>query len=119
MSPAAGTVDGATSHPGPDNQPLAVRTFPAGDTVGAPTDYNVAAALKALNRVYYGECAVRSTGKVAVTFAPSGRVKKVALLLGDYDEPTTACITAKFGAAKMSPFRGAAQSVTADVLSTR
>ena len=76
-------------------------------------------ALKALNHVYYGVCAVPSIGKVAVTFAPSGRVKKVALLRGDYDDPTTACVEARFGTAKISPFRGIAQSVTADLLPTR
>jgi serine/threonine protein kinase len=98
---------------------VAVRTFPAGDAVGEATEYDVAAATKALNRVYYGDCALWSTGRVAVTFAPSGRVKRVALLNGDYDEPTTTCIAARFGAAKMSPFRGPAQSVTADLIATR
>jgi hypothetical protein len=98
---------------------VAVRTFPAGNTVGAPTEYDLSAAVKALNRVYYGDCAIRSSGKVAVTFAGSGRVQKVALVRGDYDEPTVACIAARFSAAKTSPFRGAAQTVTADLAATR
>jgi serine/threonine protein kinase len=121
---AIGPTASAALDPGPTpadahGQPLAVRVFPAGDTVGEPTEYTVAAALKALNRVYYGDCDVASAGKVAVTFAPSGRVKKVALLRGDYDEPAAACIAARFGRAKMSPFLGAAQSVTADLAPTR
>jgi hypothetical protein len=121
-TPAAGDAPAApeaTTAGRTEGSPVAVRTFPDGDTVGEPTEYDVAAALKALNRVYYGDCTLRSTGKVAITFAPSGRVKKVALLSGDYDAPTVACIAARFGAAKMSPFRGGGQTVTADLEATR
>jgi hypothetical protein len=97
---------------------VAVRTFAAGEAPGGTADYDLSAALKVLNGVYYGSCALRSTGKLAVTFAPSGRVKRVAVLRGDYDEATAACITAKFGAAKMTPFRGGDQTVTADIVPT-
>jgi serine/threonine-protein kinase len=81
-------------------------------------DYDVATALKALNRVYYGDCHVPSAGQIAVTFATSGRVKKVAVVQGSYQEPTVGCIAARFGAARMPPFRGAAQTVTANLEST-
>jgi serine/threonine protein kinase len=117
--PVLPSAPAASAEEAADGQPITVRTFPDGDAVGAATDYNVAAAMKALNRVYYGDCAVRSTGKVAVTFAPSGHVKKVAILRGDYDEPTSSCIAARFGAAKIAPFHGAAQSVTGDLMATR
>jgi serine/threonine-protein kinase len=81
-------------------------------------DYDLATALKALNRVYYGDCHVPSTGQIAVTFATSGRVKKVTVVQGDYDERTVGCIAARFGAARMSPFRGGPQTVTASLVST-
>jgi serine/threonine protein kinase len=98
---------------------VAVRTFPAGNTVGQPTEYSLASALKAVNRVHYGDCALPSNGKVAVTFAASGHVQRVALLHGNYDERTVACIAARFGTASTPPFRGAAQTVTADLVATR
>jgi serine/threonine protein kinase len=82
-------------------------------------DYDLATALKALNRVYYGDCRVPSAGQIAVTFAPSGRVKKVAIVQGDYDDHSVGCIAAHFGAARMPPFRGVAQTVTANLVSTK
>jgi hypothetical protein len=85
---------------------------------GDVSDYDVASALKALNRVYYGDCRVPSAGQIAVTFATSGRVKKVAVVQGDYDERTLGCIAARFGAAGMHPFRGVPQTVTASLEST-
>jgi hypothetical protein len=118
-SPAAGIAPPPAPAVVSSAPEVVVRTFPAGDTVGASTEYDLSGALKALNRVHYGDCAVPSAGKVAVTFARSGRVQKVALLRGDYDEPTLACIAARFGMAKTSPFRGAAQTVTADLIVTR
>jgi hypothetical protein len=96
-----------------------VRSFPAGDARGGSADYDLAAALKVLNGVYYGNCGVPSAGRLAITFAPSGHVKRVAVLRGDYDEATTACVTARFGAARVAPFRGGEQSVTADIAPTR
>jgi serine/threonine protein kinase len=90
----------------------------ARETGDNATDYDLAAALKALNRVYYGDCHVPSGGQIAVTFATSGRVKKVAVVQGDYDEPTVGCIAARFGAARMAPFRGVPQTVTANLVST-
>jgi hypothetical protein len=96
-----------------------VRTFGTGDSPGGSVDYDLAAALKVLNGVYYGNCAVPSAGKLAITFAPNGRVKRVAVLRGDYDPATTECITERFGSAHMSPFRGGDQSVTAEIVATR
>jgi hypothetical protein len=87
--------------------------------VEAAAPYDLAAALKAINRIYYGNCAVPSPGRVAITFGPSGRVKKVAVLRGDYDEPTTACVSARFGTAKVFPFQGTSQTVTAELTATR
>jgi hypothetical protein len=98
---------------------LAERTFPVDDTRGGTADYDLAAALKALNAVYYGACAVPSAGKLGVTFAPSGRVKRVAILKGDYDEATAACISARFASARVPAFRGGEQSLTADLVATR
>ena len=95
-----------------------VRTFGTGDSPGGSADYDLSAALKVLNGVYYGNCAVPSAGKLAITFAPNGRVKRVAVLRGDYDAATTECITARFGSARMSPFRGGDQSVTAEIVAT-
>ena len=97
----------------------AVRTFAADEGEGGTADYDLGAALKALNGVYYGECSVPSAGKLAITFAPNGHVKKVAVLKGDYDEATTTCISARFASAKMPPFRGGDQLLTADVVATR
>jgi hypothetical protein len=88
------------------------------DMPGGSTEYDLSAALKAVNRIYYGNCAVPSAGKVAITFAPSGRVKKVTVLQGAYDEPTTACIAGRFGTAKMASFQGNPQTVTAELVAT-
>ena len=82
-------------------------------------DYDLAAAVKALNTVYYGTCLVPSAGKLAVTFAPSGRVKRIVVMKGDYDEATTSCISARFVTAKIPPFRGGEQTLTAEVAATR
>jgi hypothetical protein len=98
---------------------VAVRTFAADDARGGTDEFDLAAAVKALNGVYYGTCVVPSAGKLAITFAPSGHVKKVAVLKGDYDEATTTCITSRFATAQMPPFRGGEQSLTADVVATR
>jgi hypothetical protein len=86
---------------------------------GGTSDFNLTAALKALNGIYYGKCAVPTPGKVAVTFAPSGRVKKVAVVRGEYDEQATTCVALRFSAATVTPFRGAPQTVTADLVATR
>lgn len=99
--------------------PVAVRTFGAGDAVGGSADYDLPGALKVLNGVYYGNCSVPSAGKLAITFAANGHVKRIAVLRGDYDAATTECITARFGTAKVSPFRGGDQSVTANIVATR
>jgi hypothetical protein len=118
-------IPSASSPPSPEGPAAAasiepaMRTFPAGEARGATTDYDLAAALRAINGVYYGACAVHSAGRLAITFAPTGRVKRVAVVRGDYDEATTSCITARFGAARVSPFRGGEQSVTADIVATR
>jgi serine/threonine protein kinase len=81
-------------------------------------DYDLASTLRAVNRIYYGACAVPSAGKLAITFAPSGHVKQVAILRGDYDEQTTACVAARFGTAKTTPFQGGPQTVTAELAAT-
>jgi hypothetical protein len=117
--PATSALEPAPPDAAPSSAAVAERTFAAGDARGAAADYDLAAALKVLNGVYYGACAVHSAGKLAITFAPSGRVKKVVVVRGDYDDATTACINARFGAARMSPFRGGEQSVTADIVATR
>lgn len=85
--------------------------------IAAP--YDLAAALRALNGIYYGDCRVPSRGQLVVTFAPSGRVKQVALAQGDYDADTMACLSARFHAAKIPPFEGAAHSVTAALVPTQ
>jgi serine/threonine protein kinase len=116
-------VGGPPSAVGPDAAP----TRTSGGTVavagsdgpGGSTDFDLAAALKSLNAVYYGNCAIPSAGRLAITFAPSGRVKKVTVLRGEYDEQTTTCVAARFGTARVVPFQGNAQTVTADVVATR
>jgi hypothetical protein len=88
----------------------------SGDAGEEVPDYDLATALKALNRVYYGDCRVPSAGQLAITFAPSGRVKKVAVVQGTYDEQTAGCLAARFGAARMPAFRGGPQTVTANLV---
>jgi serine/threonine protein kinase len=119
VTSTAAALGSATSDAPAPGGAVVVRTLAAGDGQGGTADFDLAGALKVLNGVYYGNCAVPSEGKLAITFAPSGRAKRVAVLRGDYDEATTACITARFGAARMSPFRGGEQSVTADIVPTR
>jgi hypothetical protein len=80
--------------------------------------FDLASALKALNQVYYGACHVPSPGVISIAFGSTGRVKKVALVQGDYDQETTDCLLARFGAATMTPFRGAPQTVTANLVAT-
>jgi hypothetical protein len=109
----------AVAEPSPDRGSDEAGAHTPGDVASGSSDYDLGAALRAVNRVHYGDCTVPSAGKLAITFAPSGRVKRVALVRGDYDEQTTACIAARFGTAKISPFDGTAQTVTADVTSTR
>jgi serine/threonine protein kinase len=113
-SPASPTPDAAGAGP-----TLASQTFSVGEAQGDVAPYDVATALKALNRVYYGGCTVPSSGKLAVTFAPIGRVKKVVILQGDYDAETASCLMARFGTATLPPFRGGPQTVTGAVVPTR
>jgi hypothetical protein len=94
---------------------FASRDAPSGS---GSADYDLASALRAVNRIYYGTCAVPSAGKLAITFAPTGHVKQVAILRGDYDEQTTACVAARFGTAKTTPFQGGPQTVTAELAAT-
>ncbi len=86
---------------------------------GGTTDFDLAGALRSLNGIYYGNCPVPAAGKLAVTFAPNGRVQKVTVVRGNYDEEATTCVAARFGAATVAPFRGGAQTVTADLVATR
>ena len=112
--PASGNADLNAAAP----TAASVRTFGTGESPGGSADYDLAAALKVLNGVYYGSCAVPSAGKLAITFSPNGRVKRVAVLKGNYDAATTDCITARFGSARIPPFRGGDQSVTAEIVAT-
>jgi hypothetical protein len=90
----------------------------AGDGADQLAGFDLGSAVKSLNHVYYGDCHVPSAGVISIAFNSSGRVKKVALDQGDYDEQTTGCLLARFGAATMAPFRGAPQTVTANVVAT-
>jgi hypothetical protein len=90
----------------------------AGDGSDELAGFDIGSAVKSLNRVYYGDCHVPSAGVISIAFNSSGRVKKVALDQGDYDEETTGCLLARFGAATMAPFRGAPQTVTANLVAT-
>jgi serine/threonine-protein kinase len=118
-APAVATPAASAPDAGPARRVVDFPSVASSDTPGVDADYDLAAALKAVNRVYYGSCSLPSSGKLAITFAPSGRVKKVTVLQGDYDEPTTACIAGRFGTAKMAPFQGNAQTVTASVIATK
>jgi serine/threonine protein kinase len=90
------------------------------DNEGAPVrPFDLEATLKALGAVHYGTCAVLQPGKILISFAPSGRVSKVSVLRGRFDQTTLGCLAARFGAARTHPFRGEAQSVTAEVAPTR
>jgi serine/threonine protein kinase len=115
-SPSA-TMDAETS--GPETTVPSDAVAVEADAATHSTDFDLAGAVKALNGVYYGNCAVPSAGKLAVTFAPSGRVKRVTVLRGHYDEQATTCVAARFGGATVAPFRGGAQTVTADLVATR
>jgi hypothetical protein len=79
-------------------------------------DYELDAALKSLNKVYYGGCHVPSSGRVLVQFAPNGTVKQVKVIEGDFDPTTTSCLEARFSAATMAPFEGKPHFVTAAVV---
>jgi hypothetical protein len=80
--------------------------------------FDLASAMRALNRIHYGECHVPTPGVVSIAFNSSGRVKKVAVVQGDYDPETASCVLSHFGAAAMTPFRGASQTVTANLAPT-
>jgi serine/threonine protein kinase len=108
----------ATPDTGEPRPSVASRSFAVSDVSSGTTDFSLAAALKALKGIYYGKCALPSAGKVTVTFAPSGRVKKVAVQ-GEYNEQTTTCVAARFSAATVAPFRGAPQTLTATLVATR
>jgi hypothetical protein len=88
------------------------------DDAADSASFDLTSALKALNQVHYGDCHVPSPGVISIAFNSSGRVKKVALVQGDYDEETTGCLLARFGAATMAPFRGVPQTVTANLVAT-
>jgi serine/threonine protein kinase len=116
-SPLAAAPDAAPARGGSGAATVAfaLRDAPVGS---GSAEYDLAEALRAVNRIYYGACAVPSAGKLAITFAPSGRVKQVAVLRGDYDEETTACVAARFGTARTTPFQGGPQTVTAELAAT-
>jgi serine/threonine-protein kinase len=114
-SDAVAVVPAAATH----SESVGAVALAGKDVSGKTTDFDLAGALKALNGVYYGNCAVPAAGKLAVTFAPSGRVKQVTVLRGNYDEQATTCVAARFGGATVAPFRGGAQTVTAELVATR
>jgi hypothetical protein len=89
------------------------------DDGGQASPFDLEATLKALGTVHYGICAVLQPGKIVISFAPSGRVSRVTVLRGRFDQTTLGCLATRFGAARTQPFRGEAQSVTADVAPTR
>jgi len=80
------------------------------------SDYDLDAALKSLNKVYYGECHVASPGRLLIQFAPNGTVKQVKVAEGDFDPATTSCLEARFRTATMPPFEGKPHFVTAAVV---
>jgi hypothetical protein len=96
--------------------------FAAGGSADGSADgvaaFDVSAALRAVSGVYYGNCHVPSPGRLVITFAPSGHVKKVDIAEGDYDQTAARCIAARFSAATIPAFRGGAQPVMAKITST-
>jgi hypothetical protein len=86
---------------------------------GQASPFDLKAALKALGAVHYGICAVADPGEIAISFAPSGRVSTVSVLHGRFAQTTLGCLVARFGAARTRPFRGEAQTVTAEIAATR
>jgi hypothetical protein len=86
---------------------------------GEASPFDLKATLKALGAVHYGICAVADPGKIAVSFAPSGRVSAVSVVRGHFAQTTLGCLVARFGAAQTRPFRGEAQTVTAEIVATR
>jgi serine/threonine protein kinase len=112
---AVAVVQGAARPPASDG----AGALAGSDVPDERNDFDLAAALKALNGIHYGVCAVSSAGKIAITFGPSGRVRRIDVLRGTYVEQARRCIAARFGAAWVTPFRGSAQTVTADLVATR
>jgi serine/threonine protein kinase len=89
------------------------------DGGGQARPFDLETTLKALGAVHYGTCAVLRPGKIAISFAPSGRVARVSVLRGRFDPATLGCLVTRFGAAHTHPFRGEPQTVTAEVAATR
>jgi hypothetical protein len=93
--------------------------FAGKDVPDGRGEFDLAAALKGLNAIHYGVCAIPTAGKIAITFAPNGRVKRIEVLRGSYGDQARRCIAARFGAVSVPPFQGSAQTVTADLQATR
>jgi hypothetical protein len=86
---------------------------------GPASPFDLKATFNALGAVHYGICAVTGPGTIAISFAPSGHVSPVSVLRGHFAQTTLSCLVARFGAARTRPFRGEAQTVTAEIAATR
>jgi hypothetical protein len=91
----------------------------ASEDAASTGSFNLQATLDALRDVHYGSCVLRASGRIAISFAPSGRVSGVRVLRGRFDDAATACLLARFGAARTPAFHGETQTVTAEIAATR
>jgi hypothetical protein len=115
-TPAAAPAD--ASPPRSADAATTSYAFAAGGSPDGVAAFDLSAALRAVSGVYYGNCRVPSPGRLVITFAPSGHVKKVDIAEGDYDQAAARCIAARFSAATMPAFRGSEQPVMARISST-
>ncbi len=112
---ATPTVAEATPTPSPDPS-----TAPAPDDAKVvPSPFDLEAAVRALSAVHYGICVVRQPGKIAISFAPDGRVSRVFVVRGHFEPQTLGCLVERFGAARTHPFGGDVQTITAEIAATR
>jgi Protein kinase domain len=124
VADAARTFEAPT--PEPPSPAEATPTPSPAQSVGPEPDdakqaslFDLEAAIRALSEVHYGICAVRQPGKLAISFAPDGRVSRVFVVRGHFDPQPLGCLVERFGAARTPPFSGEVQTITAEIAVTR
>ena len=76
------------------------------EPAGGGAEFDKGAAKASLSAIPYKDCGSGGAGKVAVTFAPSGKVSSAVVSAGDYDGGTKSCIQKRFSGAKVPAFSG-------------
>lgn len=94
------TLDCAMGGAAKDPPPKPPEPAPGG------AEFDKGAAKASLSGIPYKDCGSGGAGKVAVTFAPSGKVSSAVVTAGEYDGGTKSCIQNRFKGAKVPAFSG-------------